>query len=188
MKSTFTTFEAAKHCGVFHTTVINWVNKGKLRARTTPGGHRRIAAEDLLDFMKIYKMPIPRELQNAGRRFVVVEEDQGLAKLLDNALQRGHESAEISTCRDGAEALIRIGAKVPDVVILDLNLPAVDGFKVCKALKSDAATKGVKIIGMSDRPITKAQRAFLQRHTDAFFQKPLSIEKIAAQAAKLAAK
>ena len=52
-----TTFQAAKLCGVFPTTVINWVNLGKLRAYKTPGGHRRIIMSEFFDFLRRYGIP-----------------------------------------------------------------------------------------------------------------------------------
>lgn len=59
----FTTFEVAKLCAVFHTTVIGWANRGKLKVRMTPGGHRRFAKEDVLKFMQVNKMKIPSALK-----------------------------------------------------------------------------------------------------------------------------
>ena len=57
-----TTHQVAKECNVHHTTVINWVTEGKLKAYTTPGGHRRISEEDLVKFMKKYEIPIPDKI------------------------------------------------------------------------------------------------------------------------------
>lgn len=59
----FTTFEVSKMCGVGHTTVSYWVDEGKLPAYRTPGGHRRITREDLLGFLKQYRIPVPRRLE-----------------------------------------------------------------------------------------------------------------------------
>ena len=59
----FTTYEASKHCGVTLATVINWVEHGILPAYKTPGGHRRIKKEDLIEFLKKYNMPIPDKLK-----------------------------------------------------------------------------------------------------------------------------
>lgn len=59
----FSTFEVAKLCGVFHTTVINWAKKGILRHRLTPGGHRRIPKSVLVPFMEKYAMPFPKNYE-----------------------------------------------------------------------------------------------------------------------------
>ena len=52
----FTTHTAAKLIGCHHTSIINWVKEGKLKAYSTPGGHRRIKRPDLVRFARKYKM------------------------------------------------------------------------------------------------------------------------------------
>jgi len=104
----FTTFEVAKACGVFHTTVINWVNKGKLKARVTPGGHRRIQMPDLIDFMKRFDMPIPEDLTQKAKKILIVEDDPAVSRMLKRTLQ-ALSGVEIQTCVGGLEALMAIG-------------------------------------------------------------------------------
>jgi excisionase family DNA binding protein len=55
----FTSGEVAQMCAVSKTTVIRWVDSGRLGAFQTPGGHRRVLAQELHDFMKRYGIPIP---------------------------------------------------------------------------------------------------------------------------------
>ncbi len=57
-----TTFEVSRICGVVHTTVSNWIEAGRLHAYRTPGGHRRIPIRDLVIFLKLFDMPIPKQL------------------------------------------------------------------------------------------------------------------------------
>src|SRR5579885_1934753 len=100
----FSTFEVGRICGVFHTTVINWVNKGKLKAHMTPGGHRRIALSDLIDFMRRFEMPIPADLENRPKRVLVVEDNAAVQRMLARALQP-FEGIVVETCSGGLEAL-----------------------------------------------------------------------------------
>jgi excisionase family DNA binding protein len=74
MQSFYTTFEAAKLLSVSLPTVVNWIKARKLKAHRTPGGHRRIAREDLAAFIVRHGMPMPPELSGAvpGRRKVLV--------------------------------------------------------------------------------------------------------------------
>jgi len=58
----FTTHQIAKECNVHHTTVINWINEGKLDSYSTPGGHRRVTEENLVRFMNKYQIPVPARL------------------------------------------------------------------------------------------------------------------------------
>lgn len=56
MKEYFSTVDAAKICSVTRFTIINWTKKGILKTTTTPGGHRRIQREDLVAFIRTYKI------------------------------------------------------------------------------------------------------------------------------------
>ncbi|HEY6005703.1 MAG TPA: helix-turn-helix domain-containing protein, partial [Anaeromyxobacter sp.] len=77
MRRFYTTFDAARLLGVSLPTVVNWIKARRLKAHRTPGGHRRIAAEDLAAFMLRHGMPVPGELSGAAperRRALVIAE------------------------------------------------------------------------------------------------------------------
>lgn len=168
----FTTFEVARACGVFHTTVINWVNKGKLKAHHTPGGHRRIVAADLIDFMNRFDMPIPEDLTHRAKKILIVEDDPAVQRMLKRTLQ-ALPDVEIQTCTGGLEALMAIGKDAPDLLILDIRIPQVNGIEVCRVLKSSELTKPIKIVAITGEPLPAESEAFLNEHVDGFFQKPL---------------
>ena len=63
MRRFYTTFEAAHVLGVSLPTVVNWIKARRLKAHRTPGGHRRIAREELAAFMSRHGMPMPEELE-----------------------------------------------------------------------------------------------------------------------------
>lgn len=180
--NTYTTYAIAKICDVYPSSVINWINDGKLKAYMTPGGHHRVTRDNLLEFLKEFKMPIPRELTATGRRVLIVDDEVEVTRVLEKAFQ-GLPGAEIETCHDGVDALIRIGQQMPDLVVLDIVLPKMDGFEVCKILKSKPETRGIKIIGVSGK--TEPEKDPARYKIDAFFQKPLDIEQLIASAEAL---
>jgi DNA-binding response OmpR family regulator len=77
-------------------------------------------------------------------RIVIVEDDPLMQKMLAQALRA--EGFECALCPDGAAALSRIPKERPDLVVLDVNLPDMTGHEICRALKSDARTKGIPVI------------------------------------------
>ncbi|HAM36423.1 MAG TPA: histidine kinase [Elusimicrobia bacterium] len=171
----FTTFEVAKICGVFHTTVINWVNKGKLKARYTPGGHRRILLADLVDFMRKFDMPIPDDLTQRNKRVLVVEDDLNVQRMIVRTLRAMPEpQMDIHSCAGGLEALMSIGKEAPDLLILDIRIPQVNGLEVCRLLRSNEQTRPIKIIAISGNLLSDDEMRFLGLHTDCFFAKPLA--------------
>lgn len=173
----FSTFEAAKVCGVVHTTVINWINKGMLKAHATPGGHRRIQHGDLVDFMTRFGMPIPPDLLERAKKVLIVEDDAAVQRMLKRALQM-LPGVELNACAGGLEALVAIGKDAPDLVILDIRIPQVNGLEVCKLLRSSEHTRPIRIIAITGEPLPGEDEEFLRKHVDGFYQKPLPTEEL----------
>lgn len=180
----FTTFQAAKACGVYHTTVINWVNTGRLKAHSTPGGHRRIRHEDLIDFMNRFSMPLPPDLLLCAKRILIVEDDPSVQRMLQRTLGSIDEVA-VDSCCGGIEALIAIGRQMPDILVLDIRIPQVNGLEVCRILKSNPQTNPIKIIAVTGEALTEAEEGFLIDNTEAFFHKPLSTDSLRKTVAEL---
>lgn len=164
-EKTFTTFEVARLCGVFHTTVINWVNKGKLKARVTPGGHRRIPVSELVPFMRRYEMPIPAGMSEPHKKIVVLDGARATSKALEKGLGRkGRYSVQAAA--DPVDALVAIGKSLPELLVIDLGTPSMDGFRVCRSLKANPATKDMKIVVVSGKRLSAERRALLAEICD----------------------
>jgi excisionase family DNA binding protein len=150
-KPVFTTFEAAKLCHVSPLSIINWVNAGRLAAFRTPGGHRRIRREDLILFMRDNGLPLPDELkQGSGRpRILVIDDETDVRDELVQHLTSRPAGYEVMTASSGFEAGRLVATFRPDVVVLDLRMPGLDGFQVCRAIKAAPETAGTKVISMT---------------------------------------
>lgn len=148
-KKFYTTHEASRFCGVYPTTVINWVENGILPAYTTPGGHRRIKREDLLTLMKKNNMPVPEELTKGGKfRVLAVDDDPKILKMIHTVLS-SEEGLEVATAESGFQAGVKVSNWIPDIILLDMLMPEMNGFEVCKQLKSDEKTKDIPIIAVT---------------------------------------
>jgi CheY-like chemotaxis protein len=80
-------------------------------------------------------------------KILVVDDEPDIVRVVVKILEaRGHE---VSTASDGPAALAAVQADRPDVVVLDLNLPHMDGFEVCKRLKQDEQTKSIPVVMMT---------------------------------------
>ena len=75
MMKSLTTTQVARLLGVSDQSVANWVDHGKLRAGKTPGGHRRIEADDLVEFLKRQELRIPAELACPEPGILIVDDD-----------------------------------------------------------------------------------------------------------------
>jgi len=128
-------------------SVKKWVNAGHIVAFRTPGGHRRIRAADLVLFLDQHRIPVPRALQEAGRRrLLVVDDDSTQLKALGRALKRHADRVDLTLVDNGIDALVHIGATRPHLVVLDVSLPGLDGIEACRRLKANADTAEVGII------------------------------------------
>ncbi len=185
----FTTFHIARICGVSPSTVIHWINRGKLPAFRTPGGHRRVPASDLLNFLKRYGMPIPESLvgEEEKKRVLIVDDEPQIAGMLRRAFAKASPRFEPRAVTDGVEALVLVGTWRPDLVVLDAVMPVVDGMRVCASLKADPQTRRIRIIAITGKKLSDSQRRFLQANTDAYFTKPFDLLELVRTAAGLLA-
>lgn len=148
-KNFYTTHEVSKFCNVYPTTVINWIKEGKLSAYTTPGGHRRIKKEDLLELMKKNNMPIPENLAKGEKLTVlVIDDDVKILQMIKTILSQ-EEELQVIAAESGFDAGLTIYNLMPDIILLDFLMPKVDGFEVCHRLKSDEKTKDIPIIAVT---------------------------------------
>lgn len=143
----YTTFEAARIIGVSLPTVVNWIKARRVKAHRTPGGHRRISAEDLAEFMLRHGMPVPAELTDAapGRRKALVigapgPAREGAVRLLAAS---GYAADQASPGFAAGAASARFQ---PDVFVVQADGP--DGGDVLRALRADRELSGVPVVGL----------------------------------------
>ncbi|HET8725632.1 MAG TPA: helix-turn-helix domain-containing protein [Anaeromyxobacteraceae bacterium] len=145
MRRFYTTFEAAHVLGVSLPTVVNWIKARRLKAHRTPGGHRRIAREELAAFMLRHGMPMPEELADAvesGRRVLVVGEP---GPVLDQVIRQLEAASLVALpSRPGFCAGAGAARHHPDLVVL-VDPPA-DGGDTLAGLRGDAALSAVPVV------------------------------------------
>ncbi len=139
-----TTGEVAAHCRVSYETVDKWIKTGRLKAYTTPGRHRRIDTEDFRAFLRQYNLP-PLEEESSRKRLLIVDDDPSIVQTLSKFFGKTGEY-ELATAADGFEAGVQIASFRPDLVILDLMMPHLDGFEVCRKIKSASETRNTRVL------------------------------------------
>jgi excisionase family DNA binding protein len=147
MRRFYTTYEAAHALGVSLPTIVNWIKARRLKAHRTPGGHRRIAREDLAAFMNRHGMPVPPELADAvhPRKKVLVVAGAGVIRdgMARQLASAGYEVVESSPGFSAGAAAARFQ---PDVVVLDTGSP--DGGETLEGLRSDGELAAVPVVGV----------------------------------------
>ncbi|MPY86373.1 MAG: response regulator [Luteitalea sp.] len=124
--------------------------------------------------------PQPDRLADSRTRILVVEDEQDLADLIRHALER-EKHMTVDTVTSGDAALQLVAQHVPDLVLLDLNLPGVDGFEVCRLLRARPTTSQVPIIMLTARAGEPDRIAGLDLGADDYIVKPFSLRELAAR-------
>ncbi len=125
MRRFYTTFDAARLLGVSLPTVVNWIKARRIKAHRTPGGHRRIAAEELAAFMLRHGIPVPDELSGAAPRrrkaLVIAEAGPGREGAVRQLSALGYAADQASPGFAAGAAAARFE---PDVLVLHATSPA----------------------------------------------------------------
>lgn len=185
IERTYTTHDIARYCGVYPSSVMRWIHEGKLKSSQTPGGHQRVGRANLIKFLNEFRVPIPPEVESPQRRILVVDDDVETTRVILRAFARHPREFQAEACHDGVEALIRIGQEPPDLVILDVGLPKMDGLQVCRVLKSAAQTKPIRVVVISGRKLPFSEKKLESAKIDAFYRKPLDLPAIVERCAAL---
>lgn len=180
-KAVFTTFEAAKLCHVSPLSIINWVNAGRIPAFRTPGGHRRIRREDLARFMRENGIPLPEDLRDGtGRsRVLVVDDEDAIRDIFAESLSRRSTPYDVMTAADGFEAGRLVATFRPDVVLLDLRKPGLDGFQVCRTIKGDSESASTVVIAMTGYHTPETEARILECGAVRCLSKPIEPSAVA---------
>lgn len=142
-----TTFNVAKLLGVTPPTVVNWIDAGILHAHRTPGGHRRVAAKDLIVFARAHAYPLPVGfgVEDKPRRILVVDDQREFTSVVVEYLHTS--GAWITEVADsGFAAGLAVAQFKPDIILLDIRMPDVNGFEVLARLKADEATRHIPVV------------------------------------------
>lgn len=183
-KTVFTTGEAAKICKVSQQTIIRCFDNGTLKGFRVPGSRfRRIPRDQLFAFMRENGIPTDA-LESGKRKVLIVDDDEELVELLCDVFERDGRF-DIRRANNGFDAGMLVKEFRPDLVVLDVMLPDINGKEVCQRVRSDSSLEAVKIIcisGMVEQDKIADLRA---SGANDFINKPFSVDKLLDRACDL---
>jgi excisionase family DNA binding protein len=181
-KTIYTTHEVSRLLHVNPRSVINWIDQNLLPSYRTPGGHRRIRRDDLLAFLRKHQIPTPASLmENGNFSMLIVDDEEEITNIIKGYFQR-RGGFEITTASDGISALLEVGRAKPDLLILDIMIPGVDGVEVCRRIKSDPSASTIIIAISGQREI---ENRIVEAGADVFMTKPIDLESLYRQVQSL---
>ena len=159
--------------------IKKWIQQGKLAAfrtgRTFPDPRGRVRA-----------VPEDPWLRDA-LRVLVVDDQRDVGDVIVASLRAFHPRARIETAANGFEGLLKVGTFRPDVLLLDLSMPGMDGFEVCRQIKRDPVIRDTKVIVMTARLLDAEPRA-MDAGADGFLSKPFEAATVHGLLARLLAR
>jgi len=163
--------QVAKQLMVSPAAVRIWVEKGELNASTTPGGHRRFLQADV-DRFALERGLANKSASSKKLGVLIVDDDIQFAGYLEELLSE-FPVLNVDVANDGFDAGIKVRDMEPDVVILDLMMPSIDGFEVCQRLKSSPITSHIRVIAMTGYPSAENLKKALEAGAEVCLTKPL---------------
>lgn len=171
-KSYLTPNQVAELLMVSPTAVRQWAEKGELNALTTPGGHRRFLPGEVDRFAR--KRGLTLNPGNSGAlRVLIVDDDAQLTHYLVELLNGFEDEVATETASDGFAAGFKVREFEPHVVLLDLMMPGLNGFQVCRLLKAEPNAKAIHIIAMTGYPSPENVKKILSSGAEVCLPKPI---------------
>ena len=166
--------EVARMLMVSPITVRQWAQKGLLDARTTAGGHRRFLKEEVERFARERGV----RLDDRQKTILVVDDDTQLNTYLVTLLQTQVEDLTVYSAADGFEAGRLVQQHKPEIVLLDIMMPGMDGVAVCRSIKSDPETAGALVVGMTGHFTPQVESRVLTAGAAVLLKKPFTSEEL----------
>jgi len=177
MKTVFTTGEAAKICKVSQQTIIRCFDNGQLKGFRVPGSRfRRIPREMLYKFMKDNGIPTDA-LESGKRKVLLVDDDSELVEVMTKFLEEDGRF-EVRVASTGFDAGMLVKEYRPDIIVLDVMLPDINGKEVCQRVRADSTLEDVRILCISGMIEEDKIQDLKLSGADEFLPKPFDAENL----------
>lgn len=171
MRRVFSSRDVGKLVGADPSSVNRWIDSGRLKAYRTPGGHRRVLRHDLVTFLDQLGIPHPEELQDGARSLLLVDGDEASLRTLRKGLLRLDRGLDVQLCTSPLAALIQVGARQPNAVLLDLGTAGADGIEVCRRIRD--SSREVMVIAAAARTTAQLEARAREAGAQAVLTKPV---------------
>lgn len=140
------TTDISKACGVTIQTVQSWIDRGVLYAFRTPGGHRRVQREEFINFLEKFQFPLMADVTSTVPRILIADDEKDLKDIISTTVSDTFPNAVITMCSSGADALIQMGMVKPDLAILDVFMPGLNGIQLLEKIRNFPELRLTKVL------------------------------------------
>lgn len=175
-KPYLTPTEVAQLMNVSPITVRAWAAKGMLAAEVTPGGHRRFRRIDVERFIRQSQ----GESQAQPLRLLVLDVDRKLVNTLVELLSMRDLPLSLETAFSGFEAGLKVPLFSPDIVLLDLLVPGLDGADTCRRLRLGDGHPAPRVMTMANFMSAEVEHEMIDAGAEFCLRKPIDAEQLLA--------
>jgi len=153
-------------------------------AHGAPAAPARVGAQPIathFDLLEEVALPARRSgaYGEPAKKVLLVDDEDSLRKVMKELLER--EGYEVAEARDGVQALDQVDRMGPDIIVLDLNLPGLDGYGVLSHLRSRPATAGIPVIVLTAKGDEDNEVRVFELGADDFLTKPFRARALSAR-------
>lgn len=174
----YTTHDISRLLQVDPSTVSKWIDRGILLAFRTPGGHRRVRSADLRTFLITHQMPVPEELGSGTVKLLVVDDERQQLDALKRAFKPYAAQVELTLTSSGVEALLVVSENKPHGMLIDLNMPDIDGLEVCRRIRARKPLESVRLITMTSNLTPELAEQSREAGALACLAKPFEVQQV----------
>lgn len=166
------TTDISRACGVTIQTVQSWIDRGVLSAFRTPGGHRRVKRDDFLGFLERFQFPLYQQIKSSYPRILIADDEKDLRDSVNQVIVKSFPNAVITLCSSGADALIHLGLAKPDLAIIDVFMPGMNGVQLLEKIKGFPELKQTKVLIITGHKNKVSEKDLRKKGADEIIYKP----------------
>ncbi|MBF0311700.1 MAG: response regulator [Magnetococcales bacterium] len=171
------TTEAARLLRVSLPTIHHWAQRGVLRSWKTPGGQRRIASASVDALLRQQRRELT-PVSTAGFSILLVEDDQDQVALFRQKTSQWRISLELLVAGNGFDGLILAERHKPDLLVVDLLMPGMDGFRMIRELRDEPILSRMRVVVVTSLSQEEIDQQGGLPASVPVFRKPLSFPKL----------
>lgn len=174
------TIQAALILGVGKTSVQRWIDSGAIPSHRTLGGHRRVFVRDLIGVARSMNRPISPAAETGGRRrsVLIVDDETDATEAIATNLAGHRRDLSILTANNGFEAGVYVNRHCPELVLMDIHMPGMNGIETCRIIKNSAETSDTKIVGLTSSRKRSEIDALLRAGAEQILFKPVNFSEL----------
>ncbi len=167
---------AAKYLNVSRSSLTNWVKQGLVECSITPGGHYRFTTKQLKTFSKEKNTDKKEESEY---KILIIEDDENFREFVRDALDE-FVGYTLKEAEDGIKGILLSGSWHPDLIILDIRMPNMNGVEFLEHLRENQETKDIDVIVASAYLSDVVQKKLTKLDIRIILEKPVRLVKLVA--------